>query len=142
MKTFKQWIKDKNLNEAGGMSRGSSAALGGLLGGLPGAVIGYHLGSDGASSSGSSSYQRKEFDPNAPWWNKDLLQYIPGTDAHSAAKYHRDNEQRKKEYEELVAKGMRPEDAKHYISYKDSPDFATGPLGISYFKTQYPDIFG
>lgn len=139
MKTFQEWLKDKSLSE---VSKPVAATAGWFLGGPLGAAVGHSLGRETPrSTSGSSGVATQPFDPNAPWWRRDLMQYIPGTDAHGAAQYHKQENQRKQEYEALVAKGMRPQDAERYVNHKNDPDFATSAFGLSYFQKHYPDFF-
>ena len=133
MRTFQEWLKEKNE-----VSKLGAAGAGFVLGGPLGAAVGYQMGQGGASqSTGSAS---KPHDPNAPWWKRDLMQYVPGTDAHGKAQFHKTQQQKQAEQKELIAKGMKPQDAEHYVNYKDTPDFATSALGLSYFKQNYPNL--
>jgi hypothetical protein len=83
MKSFKEWHEEKKMSEG----------LLPFLGAMHHGPLGYQIGksleksfNSGSSARSSSSempyrYDKKE-DDKKPWYQKDLMQYVPGSLAH------------------------------------------------------------
>lgn len=85
MKNFSEWLKEKEMNESGFVRQGALP----LLGAFKAGPLGYQIGRgmekvlndpNRRSRSGEAPYRyNKEEDDKQPWYNKDLMQYVPGT---------------------------------------------------------------
>lgn len=111
MKTFKEWMKEKNIDE----SKLAGAALGFALGGVPGAALGHWIGGQhsggGGGVMGPTGYTptpRQEPRPDGDdshmsFPNRDLLQWVPGTNANKRRLDRQAKAAQEKENERLKA---------------------------------------
>lgn len=140
MKSFNEWLKEKNEGFR-------NVGLRSHMGAVPAIRA---LNKKGAIGQNQSYSYDKEEDDKQPWYNKDLMQYVPGTSANKQKKFALEDEARKaklKKDEEnlrndLIKKGWNEKDAENWIKLRREGSLNDSALARQYgFLKKYPNYF-
>ena len=147
MKRFNEWLEQRKMNEVKGLFPLIGANQMGPLGYQIGRSLEKSMGGKSSASPPSSEIPyryNKEEDDKKPWYQKDLLQYVPGTDAHAtkrdAIAHNANMAKQKKDIEDLISKGWDPQDAKDYILHYSAKSNKQSPM-LRYYREKYPNNF-
>jgi hypothetical protein len=142
MKSFNKWLEQRKMNE--GLLPFIGANHMGPLGYQIGRSLEKSIGGNSRPSSSGVPYRYdKDEDDKKPWYQKDLMQYVPGTLAHrdkkDAIEYDTQKAKEKEDMDDLISKGWDPQDASYYYHHVKHKDQSSDIF--QFYKKKYPNYF-